>query len=85
MAHLDTPCLLFFWVAPGGGTESIILSASGPESMMLSAFAESVILSAPVATVLRNYEYFSSYLGYFPMIPTPPHCNTFQLIPLRFL
>jgi hypothetical protein len=30
-----------------GGAESIILSAGGTESMMLSACAESMILSAP--------------------------------------
>ncbi len=33
-----------------GGAESIILSVGGTESMMLSAFAESMILSAPVVT-----------------------------------
>ncbi len=33
---------------------------------------------------LGNQEYFGTYLGYSPTIPTSPHCGTFQLIPLSF-
>jgi hypothetical protein len=41
---------VFLQVASAGGAESIVLSADGVERMMLPAFAESMILSAPVVT-----------------------------------
>jgi hypothetical protein len=34
--------------------------------------------------VLCNWEYFGTYLGYLPTIPTSPQCDTFQLIPVSF-
>ncbi len=34
--------------------------------------------------LLCNRKYFGSYLGYIPMIPTSPQCDTFQLIPVSF-
>jgi hypothetical protein len=35
--------------------------------------------------LLHNQEYFGTYLGYLPTIPTSLHCDTFQLIPASFL
>jgi hypothetical protein len=29
-------------------------------------------------------KYFGTYIGYLPMIPTSPQCDTFQLIPVSF-
>ncbi len=43
---------VFLRVASAGGTESIILSLGGIESMMPSAHAESMILLAPVITAV---------------------------------
>ncbi len=37
------------------------------------------------AKMLHNWEYFGTYLGYLPTIPTSPHCDTLQLIPASFL
>jgi hypothetical protein len=39
-----------------------------------------------VTLVMRKVnKYFGIYLGYLPMIPTSPQCDTFQLIPVSFL
>ncbi len=35
--------------------------------------------------VLHEKEYFGTYLGYLPTIPTSLHCDTSQLIPVSFL
>ncbi len=42
-------------------------------------------LSPQSEGVLCNWEYSGTYLGYLPMIPTSPQCDTFQLIPVSFL
>jgi hypothetical protein len=36
-----------------------------------------------VVVVMRKVnKYFGTYLGFLPVIPTPPQCDTFQLIPV---
>ncbi len=34
--------------------------------------------------VLCKWEYFGTFLGYLPTIPTSPQCDTFQLVPVSF-
>jgi hypothetical protein len=58
-------------VASAGSAGSIILSVSGVESMMLSAFAESMILSAPVVTAVFVL-LPTSYPSPLPLLPPPP-------------
>ena len=40
--------------------------------------------NATFEQMLCNWKYFGTYLGYLPMIPTSPQCDTFQLIPVGF-
>jgi hypothetical protein len=63
-------------------TKSMIFSALPPRERALRISGQACPHAESI--MLCSWDYFSTYLGYLPTIPTSPKCDTFQLIPVSF-
>jgi hypothetical protein len=55
-----------------------------PLSTLALALFVAVAIALAAISMLCNWKYFGTYLGYLPTIPTSSQCDTFQLIPVIF-
>jgi hypothetical protein len=62
----------------------MVTRAMATETKRVRASAARGMGTATKRAMLCKREYFGTYLGYLPMIPMSPQCDTFQLIPVNF-
>jgi hypothetical protein len=72
---------------------SVAVAVANFSSLLIVACAPAIAVAAGVfvatmaargGSVLCILKYFGTYLGYLPMIPTSPQCDTSQLIQVSF-